>query len=1039
MLENHPNLVEFVKQGNVVLFLGAGASLAAKDSEGTPPPLANQLGKLLSEKFLNNQMSGGSLAEIAECAISDTSTATVQNFVKDSFKDFKPGRAHKLLPKFSWAGLATTNYDLIVEKSYSADDTSPQNLRPIVYDDHLERIVEDENDLPYLKLHGCFDNMGPKSVKLVLSLDQYLDVEEGRKSLFDTFEEWAKRYTFIFVGYGGSDLDIRRFITRVGDDIEDRMRFYFVRPGWTEVENKMWENRKVSTIDADFDGFMEALDSLISDDFRGFRADVKMPPTLRSHFTSPKMSLSKNASLFLQNDAVFVDSIEPKDGDITSEQFFNGNSNGWSFILQKWDVVREISEDIIIEVFLEEKQNTPKECELILLRGYAGAGKTIALKRLSWELTHEHEGFALYIERPSDLNSAAIAELAELTKQRIYVFIDDVGSESSNLKKCVSSLGASAKMVTFVGGVRTNDWSRFKSRFNFIAVREFEMGDLSQKEILSLVQRLTETGCLGELEGLTQAECAEKFRVSAKRNLLVALYEVTKGKPFEEIIQDEYDSLSTNEARAVYLTICLLNRLAVPVRAMLISRIHSIPYSDFKKRLFSPLEGVVGNEYNNLARDYVYFARHPYIAEIVFLRILTDQNDRFEEYFKVIQKLNMAYQSDETALKELTRGRVLNELFSDTTYVEKIFALAEDKSQRNPNIFHQRAVFEMRRKGGDLELSQHHIDIALKASPGNSFFKHTAAELLLRRAEVSDSPSVKERLLRRAERACKQLAKTSKTSHVKHTLAKIGIARAQAVLEQNPDSISPVVVRELIKPAQIDVETFLQTHPDDSYLLDAKAKLAKLIGDSGSVLSSLEAAFESNPSIPYIALQLHSCYLAKNEKEKAEDVLLRCLEEKRNDRHVNGVYGKFLMDSAGNPEKALAHLKRAFVPGDSNFDAQMRYGRECFRARRYADCEEHFSTVRITKFPPRLGTEVLYPLNTWNLGQVVEVHARFAVIRDKESDMLIRSYRTKGSEDLFSKIVSSSAVKYRVGVSMHGLRAIDLTESNAFQEQELLY
>ena len=60
------------------------------------------------------------------------------------------------------------------------------------------------------------------------------------------------------------------------------------------------------------------------------------------------------------------------------------------------------------------------------------------------------------------------------------------------------------------------------------------------------------------------------------------------------------------KAQRVYLTICLLNRLEVPVRAGIISRIHDIPFGDFKARLFKPLEHVVYDTFDARMRDNVY-------------------------------------------------------------------------------------------------------------------------------------------------------------------------------------------------------------------------------------------------------------------------------------------------------------------------------------------------------------------------------------------------------------------------------------------------
>lgn len=970
-------------------------------------------------------MSDAALSQIAECAAADTNIHQVQEYIRDVFADFEPGEAHKILPKLNWAGIVSTNYDTYVEDAYALDPRPKQDLNPYVYDGQDPGLNLNSTALNYLKIHGCVNNMAPHMVPLVLSADQYLDVEDGRKSLFNTLEEWALKYTFVFVGYGVQDLDIRKYVTRLVDNIDNRMRFYLVRPSWSEYETKFWGIRKVTTIEANFDQFLKEVDSLVDSSSRTTRVLTKTPPALMRHFDAALYSLSANTSNFLDTTAEFVEGIE-KNGNLTSDEFFKGNSAGWDYIISGWDVGRDVVEDIILDVVLDDHfyENGPS---LILLRGYAGSGKTVAMKRLAWEISHEHQGVVIHLSGLSDLNPGAISELIQLTKKRLFVCIDDVSINYSNLRNCVQSLGGDAGNVTFIGGTRSNDWARVKRNYEFIKIFDYELGNLSHKEIVGLLSKLESEKCLGELERLDQAGRIAAFRDTADKNLLVALYEATKGKSFEEIVLDEYETLVSEEARRVYLTICVLNRLRVPVRATLIARIHKIQYTQFTERLFEPLAGVVFNEYSKKLADYVYYTRHPYIAEIIFLRVLVSQSDRFEEYHEVISALNLSYDSDNVAFRELVRGRVLNDLFSQPEYVDKIYQIAEEKSSNDFSIFHQRGVFEMNRNGGSLERAQEYLDRALALAPRNNLVRHSAAELLLKKGEAAGSPLLQERLLRKAERLCLTLREIASTSHVRHTLAKISLARARVYLQANQTNEDVGALRELVKNAQREVDFALQTHPGDSYLLHAKSKFSKLLGDSSLVLSSLEAAFKSNPHIGYIAIQLHECYLQRNDTQRAADVLRECLRENRQDRAVNFAFGKFLMDQGETPNDSMVYLKRSFVPGDPHLDAQLRYGREAFRAKEYTECERHFGTVRGTRFPPKLGTEAWYPIDQIYNGTVVEIHSRYLLVRDTESGLRFRAYRDEHNEDIFSSIIGGGRLRYKIAVGVHGLRGIDLT------------
>ena len=117
-----------VREGKVVLVFGAGASTGAVSSTGATPPVGAALGKLLSDRFLGGKFGSAPLSQISEYAISESSLIDVQEFIRGVFEDFEPAPFHRLVPRFRWHGLATTNYDRIVEKAYQAEKNRLQTL-----------------------------------------------------------------------------------------------------------------------------------------------------------------------------------------------------------------------------------------------------------------------------------------------------------------------------------------------------------------------------------------------------------------------------------------------------------------------------------------------------------------------------------------------------------------------------------------------------------------------------------------------------------------------------------------------------------------------------------------------------------------------------------------------------------------------------------------------------------------------------------------------------------------------------------------------
>jgi hypothetical protein len=122
------SLVGAARDGRIVLFLGAGASKGATNSKGDLIPDGTDLGRLIAQKFLKPEHLALDFKSICDFACSTSSIRDVQRFIHETLIDFQPTAAHLALPNFAWAGLATTNYDLLVERAYGRVSTRLQNL-----------------------------------------------------------------------------------------------------------------------------------------------------------------------------------------------------------------------------------------------------------------------------------------------------------------------------------------------------------------------------------------------------------------------------------------------------------------------------------------------------------------------------------------------------------------------------------------------------------------------------------------------------------------------------------------------------------------------------------------------------------------------------------------------------------------------------------------------------------------------------------------------------------------------------------------------
>ncbi|MFH0728099.1 MAG: hypothetical protein V2B19_17380, partial [Pseudomonadota bacterium] len=111
-------LLDGIFDGNVILFLGSGASYGAIHPNNNRIPQGQELSDLIASKYLDDTYKGKPLQVVSELAISEKDLFEVQSFIAELFDKYYPTEHQKLIPTFVWHSIFTTNYDLILERAY---------------------------------------------------------------------------------------------------------------------------------------------------------------------------------------------------------------------------------------------------------------------------------------------------------------------------------------------------------------------------------------------------------------------------------------------------------------------------------------------------------------------------------------------------------------------------------------------------------------------------------------------------------------------------------------------------------------------------------------------------------------------------------------------------------------------------------------------------------------------------------------------------------------------------------------------------------
>ena len=942
-----------VREGKVVLVFGAGASRDANSKAGGPVPHSStELANSIAQRFLGGSYSSLPLNQVSEYAISESSLFDVQEFIRNQFEDLEPAPFHRLIPRFRWHGLATTNYDRVVEKSYDAEKQRLQAVKPIISNgDNIQDALRSPDDVLLLKLHGCISRTAVASCPLILTTDQYIQYKAGRSRLFSTLQDWAYEKPLVFVGSSIQDPDLRALLLELATLGDRRARCFAVVPDVDEVASRYWENRKLTLLKGTCREFLETLDAEISASVRVLSSLLK---TQEGHpiaecFAASDTVLSDSCRSFLTTDVEYVRNVTAEQ--VEPGHFYRGFGAGWAAVEQKLDVPRKLSDTILADVVLPNLGSRKDTIEIILIKGHAGSGKSVLLRRIAWDAAHEYDAVVLMARPQGSLVSSGIREIIAAIDGRLFLFVDDAADRVREIGILIREIGSERRRLTIVLAERINEWNIGGGAIDPYLSEQYVVPYLDISEIKELIQLLGRHRALGTLQQISPEERIAAFDQRAGRQLLVALHEATLGRPFEDIIKDEYDNIVPAEAQEIYLSICVLNRLNVPVRAGVISRMHGVPFGYFEERFFRPLEHVVQTSYDSLLRDHIYAARHPQIAEMAFQRVLVDDEQRLDKYLRCLAALNVDYASDERAFRQMVRGSTLGELFPSREMVQHVFKIARDTVGAEPYLLQQMALYEMKSHGGSLERASELLEKAANAAPYDGSIKHSRAELMLRLADVARTGLEREQRLRSAMQIASALRRErtdrGNGSHAVHTIIKVGLSRLKDLLEDLSAGATGEAVSAAIRSVEDSLLDGLQRFPEDSYLLSSEAELATLLRDSTRAISAMRSAFKTNPRNGVIAVRLAKSLENQGEVAEARATLETGLDSNPGDKRLHYALAKFLMRHVPRGmEEIEHHLQRAFTTGDRNYDAQLLYARQLYIRGDVNGAKERFCGAR---------------------------------------------------------------------------------------------
>ena len=255
-MAKYDEIIDLIRREEVVLFVGAGCSLAA----GAPSAsdLNTRLKKLLDKSFIPQT---DTLQEVSEALVlQDGNRDRLNKVLIDSFSSLKPTCFHKSLSTIPYIkDIVTTNYDNLIESSYNYN-----SIQVFAEDQDCGCYSEDKYHI--YKIHGDYNHLDRV---IVTSSDYRHTIKSHKDSLL-----WSKIKSLfatkhvVFIGYSLADGNFQNLIEEVEINEKSKSKqIYLISPGIDNLTKAKLDKLIVVGVEGDADSFITACISSLKESF----------------------------------------------------------------------------------------------------------------------------------------------------------------------------------------------------------------------------------------------------------------------------------------------------------------------------------------------------------------------------------------------------------------------------------------------------------------------------------------------------------------------------------------------------------------------------------------------------------------------------------------------------------------------------------------------------------------------------------------------------------------------------------------------------
>ncbi|HUX80432.1 MAG TPA: SIR2 family protein [Alphaproteobacteria bacterium] len=594
-----------ITNGDLILFLGAGASRGCKTSNNVDIFDGNGLAKELAKRA-HLPYEDEPLDDVYSAA-RRALESRLDQVLEELFRHTQPSQEYLALAQYAWRRIYTLNIDDGLDKALHQ---SKQKVHLRLSSDSIEERDQFFSRLDYIKLNGSADRLKDG---IIFSSSEYAKASTRALPWYEQCASDFVRSPFLFIGTQLNEPLLKFHIERYkAINGTQAGKSYVITPSATKIQSESLLQYNIVHIPGTLASFI----AWLQQEFPKPLTPVQLAAASLPQYANMLLAPDRAAYIDLLEGVSFVkrDMLSEKvaheiEGSIRS--FYKGFQPTWKDIVDGLPANLDILDRSIS--FIRHHKGAEK---IIPLVGPAGSGKTTLLMQISYELCGSSEFAVYYINEPLSKLTKTLEELERSSPdaEKIFVAIDNVDYMADQLVEILKS--GRLRKTTIISAERENVWSkRTRHKLGAYSCKPIPVREFSEADAERIIDRIKLYGSWTILGQMSRKQRIVALIEGAQKQLLIALLEATYGRGFEQIIENDYATLSSNEERIFLLIVGVITERHCDAPISLVDRaLGSLGILSRTVVLSDALAGIVTQRGDKLS------VRHP-----VYVRYLLEQ------------------------------------------------------------------------------------------------------------------------------------------------------------------------------------------------------------------------------------------------------------------------------------------------------------------------------------------------------------------------------------------------------------------------------